>query len=83
MFLVTILLIGFLDVVDINKDEFQFIELYAGQQRLVKLAKGLGFRTAAMDRIYDDGDNKTQNNSMDMNTSAGFTLLYLAIIVCK
>ena len=77
MFLVTILLIGFLDVVDINKDEFQFIELYAGQQRLVKLAKGLKMKTAAMDRDFDTlGDNKSKNNAMDMNTSGGFVFLH-------
>ena len=73
--MVTILLIGFLDVVDMTKNHFDIIELYAGEQRLVKLSKGLGLKTAALDYLYDYGDNKSKNNSMDMNTSAGFTLL--------
>ena len=74
--MVTLLLIGFMDVVDLNKESFHVVELYAGEQRLVKLAKGLGLSTASMDRIYDpEGDNTVKNNSMDMNTSGGFTFL--------
>lgn len=74
-----ILMIGFLDVVDVNKDSYQIVELYAGEQRLVKLSKGLGLKTASMDRDYDHGDNKATNNSMDMNTSAGFAFLNLIL----
>ena len=73
-----ILLIGFLDCVDMQKGNFEAIEFYAGQQRMVKLAKGLNLPTASMDYLYDDGDNKSRNNSMDMNTSAGFTFLNLS-----
>ena len=77
VFVVIILLIGYLDVVDMTKNEYDVLELYAGQQRLVKLAKGLGMRTAAMDRDYDTlGDNRSKNNAMDMNTSAGFVFLH-------
>lgn len=63
-------------MVDTSKNEFHILELYAGEQRLVKLAKGLGMKTASMDRDYDvEGDNKSKNNCMDMNTSAGFVFL--------
>ena len=74
-----ILMVGFLDVVDVNKDTYQVVELYAGEQRLVKLAKGMGLKTASKDRDFDSGDNKARNNSMDMNTSAGFSFLNLIL----
>jgi hypothetical protein len=74
---VTVLLTGFLSFVDMNRNDYTILELYAGEQRLVKLAKGLGMRTASMDRDYDDGDNKKKNNAMDLNTSAGFLFLTL------
>ena len=56
--------------------EYEVLEFYAGKARLAKLAKALGKNSAAMDFVYDTkGDNSTKNNSMDMNTSAGFTFL--------
>lgn len=73
----TVLLTGFLSFVDMNRNDYTILELYAGEQRLVKLAKGLGMSTACMDRDYDDGDNKKKNNAMDLNTSAGFLFLTL------
>lgn len=77
VFVVIILLIGYLDMVDMTKNEYDVLELYAGQQRLVKLAKGLKMKTAAMDRDFDTlGDNKSKNNAMDMNTSGGFVFLH-------
>ena len=60
-----------------DKNDYTILELYAGEQRMVKLAKGLGMKTASMDRDYDDGNNKTKNNAMDLNTSAGFLFLTL------
>ena len=75
--MVIILLVGHLDFFDINEGQFQVIELYAGEQRMVKLAKGLGLNTASMDKDYDDGDNRSKNNSMDMNTCGGFLFLSL------
>ena len=41
VFVVTILLLGFMDMIDIGKNSFEVLEIYAGEQRLVKLAKGL------------------------------------------
>ena len=77
VFVVIILLIGYLDMVDMTKNEYDVLELYAGQQRLVKLAKGLKMKTAAMDRDIDTlGDNKSKNNAMDMITSGGFVFLH-------
>ena len=77
VFVVIILLIGYLDMVDMTKNEYDVLELYAGQQRLVKLAKGLKMKTAAMDRDFDTlGDNKSKNNAMEMNTSGGFVFLH-------
>ena len=52
-------------MVDMNSN-YEVLEYYAG-------ASSFGVKTAAMDIIYDlEGDNKTKNNTMDMNTSAGF-----------
>lgn len=51
------------------------IEYFAGARRLCKLAHALGCKSVAMDKKYDDGDNRTKNNSMDINTSAGFVQL--------
>ena len=62
-------------MIDLDTEKFHIIELYSGEQRLAKLAKGLGLTTAAMDKMYDVGDNKKTNNAMDMNTSAGFVFL--------
>ena len=56
--------------------EYEVLEFYAGAARLAKLAQARGKNAAAMDFLYDTkGDNHTKNNSMDMNTSAGFTFL--------
>ncbi|CAL1141134.1 unnamed protein product [Cladocopium goreaui] len=67
-----------------TKNEYDVLELYAGQQRLVKLAKGLKMKTAAMDRDFDTlGDNKSKNNAMDMNTSGGFVLSCVMVLRAK
>ena len=82
VFVVTILLLGFMDMIDIDKNSFEVLEIFAGEQRLVKLAKGLGIPTASMDKAFDPtGDNRTQNNSMDLNTSAGFLFLFLIMFI--
>ena len=72
-----ILLIGFLRCVDLDKGNYEVIEYYAGQQRMFKLARGLGLPAASMDYLYDHGNNRSTNNAMDMNTNAGFLFLNL------
>ena len=72
VFILTILMVGYLDFVDISKDSYQTLEFYAGAARMAKLSSHLGGPSAAMDRLYDSGDNKKQNNAMDFNTSGGF-----------
>ena len=80
VFVVTILFLGFMDVIDPGKNSFEILEIYAGEQRLVKLSKGLGIPTASMDRDFDPiGDNRSKNNSMDLNTLAGFLFLSLCL----
>ena len=73
----TILLVAFLNVVDINnKNEYEILEFYAGARRISKLASGIGVPSRAMDCLYDhEGDNIQVNNCMDINTSGGFTYL--------
>lgn len=71
-------MIGFLKPVDLTTGvhEYEFLEFYAGASRLARLSKAIGHSTTAMDREFDtQGDNKRKNNSMDFNTSAGFTSL--------
>ena len=71
--MVTILLIGYLNYVDLSLDDYQVLEFYAGKRRVAKLASALGFSSAAMDKLYDTtGDNVVTNNCMDINTSGGF-----------
>ena len=61
---------------DINKNEHEIIEFYAGEKRLAKLGKAMGLSAVAVDQIYDKkGNNRTCNNSMDINTSGGFAFL--------
>lgn len=67
-------MIGHLNVVSLDGN-FEIVEFYAGAARLAKICANLGGKAAAMDFLYDDGDNKSRNNAMDMNTSAGFLLL--------
>lgn len=72
VFIIIVLLAGHLGMVDMNSN-YEVLEYYAGAARLAKISSSFGVKTAAMDIIYDlEGDNKTKNNSMDMNTSAGF-----------
>ena len=72
VFIIIVLLAGHLGMVDTNSN-YEILEFYAGAARLAKIASSFGVETAAMDIIYDvEGDNRTKNNSMDMNTCAGF-----------
>ena len=76
VFVITILLIGHLQICDMTMDKYQVLEYYAGAARLAKLSRNLGLPSAAMDIIYDrEGDNKRVNNAHDLNTSAGFVSL--------
>ena len=71
-------MIGYLEPVDLTNggNEYMVLEFYAGAARLAKQVNALGGPATAMDRLYDaDGDNKTQNNCMDFNTSGGFLFL--------
>lgn len=73
VFLIIILLAGHLSNVDIDCNRFEVVEYYAGAARLAKISRGLNGESAAMDILYDrEGDNKTKNNLVDINTSAGF-----------
>ena len=74
-FIGLILYIGQLNLTDLNRSDWEVIEYFAGARRLCKLAHGLGCKSVAMDKTYDDGDNKKKNNCMDINTSAGFVHL--------
>ena len=65
-----------------NPGEFEILEYYAGAARLARLGKASGVNVAAMDFLYDKGaDNRTKNNSHDMNTNAGFVFLYPAQVM--
>lgn len=79
VFLVIILLVAHLDIVDTELNSYEVLEFYAGAARLAKISAALGVKSAAMDILYDEGDNKKKNNAMDMNTSAGFLFLILFI----
>ena len=71
-------MIGHLEPVDVtNKgNELKVLEFYAGAARLAKTVNALGLHVGAMDQMYDaEGNNRTKNNAMDFNTSAGFVLL--------
>ena len=57
-------------------DELDVLELFGGQARIARLAKGLGLKAASLDKGYDkEGDNQNASNAMDINTSGGFLLL--------
>ena len=75
-----VFMLTYLKSVDVASDfdNYEVLEYYAGAARLAKLSTGCGGKAAAMDILYDDGDNKSKNNAMDINTSAGF--LYLISI---
>ena len=75
LFIGLILYIGQLNLTDLDRSDWEVIEYFAGARRLCKLAHALGCKSVAMDTKYDDGDNRTKNNSMDINTSAGFVQL--------
>lgn len=80
-----VLMIGFMKPVDLTTGdhEFEVLEFYAGAARLAKLCKSLGGSAAAMDKDYDkEGNNRTKNNAMDFNTSAGFTPLTCNPAIC-
>lgn len=68
-------MVGSLDMVDVSKNKYDTLEFYAGAARVAKLTHHLGGHSAAMDKLYCDGDNKARNNSMDLNTSGGFLFL--------
>ena len=74
-FIGLILYIGQLNLTDLDRSDWEVIEYFAGARRLCKLAHALGCKSVAMDKKYDDGDNRTKNNSMDINTSTGFVQL--------
>lgn len=74
VFILTVLMVGCLEMVDVSKNHYETLEFYAGAARMAKLSHHLGKPSAAMDRMYDASDNKRQNNAMDFNTSAGFLL---------
>lgn len=75
--------IGYLNLVDMTKNDYEVLEFFAGERRLAKLAQGLGKATASMDKMYDvDGDNIHLSNSMDLNTSGGFVLLSFQLQIC-
>ena len=52
--------------------EYHILELFAGTSRIARLGKAVGLKTVALDKSFDDADNKTKTNSMDINTDAGF-----------
>lgn len=71
----TILCIGYLNIVDMSQDKYEILEFFAGERRLARLANDLGRPTASMDKMYDSANNIDATNCMDLNTSAGFTFL--------
>ena len=79
--LITVFCAGFLNVVDIegSPKDYEILEFFAGERRLAKLGAGLGKKNASMDKMYDDGDNISKTNAMDLNTSAGFLPLISSI----
>lgn len=81
VFVITILLIGHLDMCDMSMERYQVLEFYAGAARLAKLSRNLGLASAAMDIVYDQkGNNRQLNNAHDMNTSGGFVSLGLSFL---
>ena len=79
--LITVLCAGCLNVVDIegSPKDYEILEFFAGERRLAKLGAGLGKSNASMDKMYDDGDNISKTNAMDLNTSVGFLPLISSI----
>lgn len=83
--LITVLCAGCLNVVDIegSPKDYEVLEFFAGERRLAKLGAGLGKSNASMDKMYDDGDNISKTNAMDLNTSAGFLLACVMVMHAK
>lgn len=61
-----------MDRVDVSRDHYETLEFFAGAARSAKLSHHLGRPSAAVDKLFDEGDNKKKNNAMDFNTSGGF-----------
>lgn len=75
-FILLILATSWLNLEGFDK-EIEILELFAGQARLTRLSKSLGFGTAAHDIDYDPLPrvDKSKKSAMDINGSAGFVLL--------
>ena len=66
-----VIMIAFMDETIIKKcDYYQALACFAGAARLARLAVGLGFATAALDKEYSGS-----HDAFNMNTSAGFVPL--------
>ena len=55
--------------------EYLVVEFFAGSARVARLARAAGIPTCALDKNFDDADNRTRANAMEMNCAAGFLLL--------
>jgi len=64
------------------EQEVQVLELFAGQARLTRLAKALGFGTAAHDIEFDKvaSSGGADRSAMDINDCAGFVFLVYLIV---
>ena len=64
------------------EQEVQVLELFAGQARLTRLAKSLGFGTAAHDIQFDKAASSgdADRSATDINESAGFVFLVHLIL---
>ncbi len=79
-FVLLVLLSSWLTTLDGGEGtrEIEFLELFAGQARITRLAKKLGIPADAHDWDYDVGAKQssgTKRNSMDITGSAGIVTL--------
>lgn len=64
VFILAILLLSWQSFFDLDKSaEYQVIEYYAGVARIARLSKGMGYRSAAYDVVYDTPAFKESANS--------------------
>ena len=58
-----------------TETDFDIIELYAGRARVTRLARSVGLRSIASDKVYDEHSK----SSLQLNDAAGFGQLGLSL----
>ena len=54
--------------------DMDVVEVFAGASRVSRLATSMGLKAVALDKLLCDGNNVSNTNCMDINTSASFLL---------